>query len=138
MFKPVLKTLLVGMAFTSFSSVANTPRDPVYFESGQYTASLAQDAQRWHLQPLTGDVVDVIDRTCANPLRLPDGVWLVTRDDAGRLQLVAPSTTKIPDGFPTQLRLAACGSGDARGTVVVPDIVLAWLAGNSGAVLIHE
>lgn len=138
MFKPVLKSLLAGTVFASFAAAADMPRESVYFESGQYSASLAQGAHRWRLQPLTGDVVDVIDRTCVNTLRLPHGVWLVTRDAADQLQLVAPSTTELPAGYPAQIRLVACGSGVERGTVAVPDIVFTWLAGNSGSVMINE
>ncbi|HSN01038.1 MAG TPA: hypothetical protein VLS52_08535, partial [Rudaea sp.] len=119
-------------------AAASIPQHPVYFESGQYSAVFAQGALRWRLQPLAGDVVDVVDRACASDLRLPRGVWLVTRDDADRLQLVAPSTTELPPDFPEQLRLVACGSGEERGAFGVPDIVLTWLAGNSGSVMINE
>jgi hypothetical protein len=138
MIRFALKTLLVGAAFASGAAAANAPQHSVYFDSGQYTASFAQGARRWHLQPFDGDAVDVIDRTCVNTLRLPHGVWLVTRDDAGQLQLVAPSATELPAGYPAQIRLVACGSGLERGTVAVPDIVLTWLAGNSGSVMIDE
>lgn len=138
MFSFALKTLVAGAAFASGAAAASIPQHPVYFESGQYSAVFAQGALRWRLQPLAGDVVDVVDRACANDLRLPRGVWLVTRDDADRLQLVAPSTTELPPDFPEQLRLVACGSGQERGTFGVPDIVLTWLAGNSGSVMINE
>jgi hypothetical protein len=138
MIRFALNTLLVGAAFASGAATANAPQHPVYFESGQYTALFAQGAQRWHLQPLDGDVVDVVDHACASELRLPRGMWLVTRDAAGRLQLVAPSTTELPAGFPGQLRLVACGSDADRGALGVPDIVLTWLAGNSGSVMIDE
>ncbi|MGH8090779.1 MAG: hypothetical protein ACREO6_04915 [Rudaea sp.] len=138
MIRFALKTLLVGAAFASGTATANAPQHPVYFESGQYTALFAQGAQRWHLQPLDGDVVDVVDRACVSELRLPRGVWLVTRDAAGRLQLVAPSATELPAGFPGQVHLVACGSDADRGAFGVPDIVLTWLAGNSGSVMIDE
>lgn len=138
MFKPLLKTLLAGAAFACGAADAHIPQQPVYFDSGQYTASFAQGARRWHLQPLDGDAVDVVDRACVSASRLPRGVWLVTRDAAGRLQLVAPSATELPAGFPGQLRLVACGSGADRGALGVPDIVLTWLAGNSGSVMIDE
>lgn len=138
MIRFALKTLLVGAAFACGAVAANIPQQPVYFESGQYSASLAQGAHRWHLQPLDGDAVDVIDRACMSDLHLPRGVWLVTRDAADHLQLVAPSATELPAGFPGQLRLVACGSDADRSALGVPDIVLTWLAGNSGSVMIDE
>lgn len=133
-----LKVLAFGAACASGGAVANIAHDPAYFDDGLYSAAFAQDAHRWHLQPLAGDVVDVIDHACINQRRLPRGVWLVSRDASDHLQLVAPSTTELPSGFPEQLRLVACGSGEDRGTLGVPAIVLAWLADNSNAVMIDE
>ena len=138
MFRSALKTLVAGAAVASSMASASIPQHPVYFESGQYSAVFTQGAQRWRLQPLAGDVVDVVDHACANGLRVPRGIWLVTHDEGDGLQLVAPSTTELPAGFPKHLRLVACGSGAERDAFGVPDIVLTWLAGNSGSVMIDE
>src|SRR5512135_894976 len=89
---------LVAAAALCFGSVAaaNMPNEPVYFDSGQYSASLLQNAHLWRLQPLAGDDVDVVDRACANHTHVPRGIWLVSRDADGRPQLVAPSSTALP------------------------------------------
>jgi hypothetical protein len=138
MFRFTLQALLVCACFASGAAAANIPQHPVYFESGQYSAAFAQATMRWRLQPLAGDDVDVIDRACANDVHLPQGIWLVTHDEAGGLQLLAPSATELPPGFPQQLRLVACGAEREPGAFAVPDIVLAWLAGHSGSVMIDE
>ena len=142
MYKPLLTSLIAAGALAlSAPTSATTGDEAVYFDAGQFSATLLQNAHEWRLQPITGNAVDVIDRdpACrAHAPAIPHGVWLVTRDDGGRLQLVAPSSTNLPSGFPPQLRLVACGSGDGHDAVAVPDIVLTWLAGNSGSVMINE
>jgi len=142
MYKQMLTSLAAACALAlSTSAPATTRGEPVYFDAGQYSATLLQNAHEWRLQPITGNAVDVIERDPAcrtHATQIPSGVWLVTRDDAGHLQLVAPSSTELPSGFPAQLRLVACGSGAERDAIAVPDIVFAWLAGNSGSVMIDE
>ena len=121
------------------STVASTrlPPKPVYFESGQYSAALAQGARQWHLQPLVGDDVDVTDRACINRLHVPGGVWLVSRNGNG-LQLLAPSSTILPTGFPEQIALRACGDAGADTALQVPPVVLAWIENNVNSVLIDD
>ena len=121
------------------SAVASTrlPPKPVYFESGQYSAALAQGARQWHLQPLVGDDVDVTDRACINRLHVPGGVWLVSRNGNG-LQLLAPSSTILPTGFPEQIALRACGDAGADTALQVPPVVLAWIENNVNSVLIDD
>jgi hypothetical protein len=138
MFRVALKSSIAAAVLASGAAMANIPAPPAYFESGQFSASFAQDSRHWQLLPLAGDAVDIVDRACANTLHLPRGLWLVTRDSADHLQLLAPSTTQLPAGFPEQVPLVACGTGGARGAFGVPDIVLSWLADNSGAVMIDE
>ncbi|HZP67653.1 MAG TPA: hypothetical protein VFB32_15225 [Rudaea sp.] len=113
---------------------------PVYFDQGQYTATLDQAAQRWHLTPFQGAEVDIVGRTedCGGQTHVPQGVWLVSRDAAGRLELVAPSATALPHDFPDRLGLEACG-GTAQGAALqVPEVVLEWLARNVSSVMIDD
>jgi len=142
MYKHLLTSLAAACTLAWSAHAPATSREKaVYFDAGQYSATFLQSAHEWRLQPITGDAVDVIDRdpACrANASPIPHGVWLVTRDDGGRLQLVAPSSTELPAGFPVQLRLAACGSREEHDAVAVPDIVFGWLAANSGSVMIDE
>jgi len=117
---------------------ANIPSESVYFESGQYSASLLQGARTWRLQPLVGDDVDVVDLTCINRQHVPRGIWLVSRDTEGRPQLIAPSSTTLPRGYPEHIALRACGEVSSDNTLGVPPIVLAWLEENVNSVLVDE
>jgi len=118
----------------------------VYFDGGQYTAELEQHAQRWRVSPVQGYDVDVVGHAsaCVNRVHVPHGVWVVTSDAAGRPQLLAPSATLLPVGFPQQLRLRACNDNsdgiDADGAKVllVPDVVLDWIKTNVGSVMIND
>jgi hypothetical protein len=140
--KNILYTsLVVALVAIGSSSAAISREEPAYFEAGQYSATLNQNTHEWRLRPISGDDVDIIDHssTCANQQSIPRGVWLVTHDDSGHLQLVAPSATELPSGFPAQLSLSACEEGnDARAHVSVPQLVLEWLANNAGSVLIDD
>jgi hypothetical protein len=142
MYKQLLTSLAAACALAvSASTPATSHAKPVYFDAGQFSATLLQSAHEWRLQPITGDAVDVFDRdpTCrSHTAPIPHGVWLVTRDRAGRLQLQAPSSTELPSGFPAQLRLVACGASDMQDAVAVPDIVFTWLADHSGSVMVDE
>jgi len=133
----LLGAVALGLAAAASANIAKEP--PVYFDAGQYSAALLQSAHLWRLQPLSGDDVDVIDRGCTNSTQIPHGVWLVTRDAEGRAQLVAPSTTVLPPGFPEQIALRSCGAGaaDAR-ALAVPAVVLDWIQANVNSVLIDE
>lgn len=122
------------------STVASTrlPPKPVYFESGQYSAALAQGARQWRLQPLAGDDVEVTDRACINRTHVPGGVWLVSRESGGQLQLLAPSSTVLPTGYPEQIALRSCGDAGADTALQVPPVVLAWIENNVNSVLIDD
>jgi hypothetical protein len=130
----------VTAIFASTATAAGSGNDPpVYFEGGQYSAALQQSAQRWHLQPIQGDDVEVIDRACAGAARIPNGVWIVTHDESGQARLLAPSTTALPPGFPEQLELRVCGDGAEQSpALMVPAVVLDWIKGQVGAVLIDD
>jgi len=132
-------TALAGAAALA-SAVASTrlPQKPVYFDGGQYSAALSQGARQWRLQPLAGDDVDVIDRTCINRTHVPVGVWFVLRNGDDHLQLLAPSSTILPTGYPQQIALRACGDAGADTSLQVPPVVLAWLEANVNSVLIDD
>jgi hypothetical protein len=131
-------TVLAGVALATAAASTRLPPKPVYFESGQYSAALSQGARQWSLQPLAGDDVEVIDRACINRTHVPGGVWLVTRDADGHAQLVAPSSTLLPIGYPQQIALRACGETGTDSALLVPPVVLAWLEANVNSVLIDD
>jgi hypothetical protein len=131
-------TAVAGLTLASAIATTRLPPKPVYFEGGQYSAALAQGARQWRLQPLVGDDVEVTDRACINRTHVPDGVWLVSRDADGRLQLLAPSSTILPTGYPEQIALRACGEAGTDTALQVPPVVLAWIDNNVSSVLIDE
>ena len=138
MLKLTFMALAGGIALASAAASSRLPQKPVYFEGGQYSAALAQGARQWHLQPLAGDDVEVIDRTCINHSHVPNGVWLVSHEADGQLRLIAPSTTILPTGYPEQIALRACGDKTAGDALQVPPVVLAWIENNVNSVLIDE
>ena len=129
-----------GLLLAAFAaSVAAAPREeePVFIAGSQYSAVLSQDAQRWRLLPLDGPDVEI--RTpadgCEESARLARGVWLVTRDANGALELTAPSTTHLAAGEPGRVRVIECGtrSGDDP-AIHAPKVLIDWLAARTGAV----
>ncbi|MDR3385980.1 MAG: hypothetical protein P4L92_02910 [Rudaea sp.] len=144
------RTLLFLIASSALGSgvisAAGVQDQAVYFDGGQYTAALQQRAHHWHLLPIQGDDVDVTDHAsaCASRVHVPHGVWMVSSDATGRPQLVAPSATVLPAGFPQHLELRACSdtSGvagpDSADTLLVPDVVLDWIRTNVSSVMIDD
>ena len=113
--------------------------EPQFIFDGQYTAALQQHAQQWHLLPLRGAQIEVSEHNCASNSTVPNGLWFVTQDSGGKLQLVAPSVTKLPEGFPDNVALRSCGEqADKRTTLFVPAQALAWIEQNAGTVLIDD
>jgi hypothetical protein len=115
--------------------------DAQYIFDGQYTAALQEHARQWRLLPLRGDEIDVsIAAThCAAGANVPHGLWYVSSDADGKLQLVAPSVTTLPQGFPEHIALRNCEEkADTRTTLFVPAKALDWIAQNAGTVLIDD
>lgn len=138
MFKLTFAALAGGAALASAMASTHLPQKPVYFDGGQFSATLSQNARQWRLQPLAGDEVEVTDRSCMNRSHVPNGVWLVSHDDNGHLQLIAPSATILPVGYPEQIALRACGDSGTDTALQVPPVVLAWIENNVNSVLIDE
>jgi len=138
MLKLALTALTSGVALASAMASTHLAQKPVYFDNGQYSAALSQNARQWRLQPLAGNDVDVIDRSCMNRAHVPNGVWIVSRDTDGHLQLLAPSTTILPTGYPEQIALRACGDAGTGTTLQVPPVVLTWIENNVNSVLIDD
>jgi hypothetical protein len=115
--------------------------EPIYITDGQYTATLQQHSHRWRLQPLRGDEVEVTDHSkmCGSTTPVPGGLWYVSRDEHGRPQLVAPSVTALPSGFPQRVALRACGErNDGDLALYVPAVALNWINDYVGSVLIVD
>lgn len=142
MFKHSLIALFAAAALGAGALAAATPTyEPLYIFDGQYTATLQQHAHRWQLQPLRGDEVDVIDHAqdCGSREPIPHGLWFVSQDASGKPQLVAPSVTALPNGFPQHVALRACGEkADGELALYVPAVALNWINENAGTVLIDD
>ena len=109
---------------------------PVFNASSQYTAVYDQAQGQWRILPVTGQDLVIATGDCATGNTLPTGVWLVSRDDAGRVQLVAPSTTTLPAGALDTVAVRACDAPEAD-ALVLPQPLIDLLANESGAVLVE-
>jgi hypothetical protein len=142
MLKQSLIALFAATAIGAGTLAAATPTyEPLYIFDGQYTATLKQHSHRWQLQPLRGDAVDVIDHAqdCGSREPIPHGLWFVSQDGSGKPQLVAPSVTALPNGFPQRVALRACGEkADGEVALFVPAVALSWINSNVGTVLIDD
>jgi len=135
---------LIAVAALAAAAAQAKPRaaDPVFVAGSQYSAVLSQADRSWRLLPLDGADVELRaggGASCASSAPLARGVWLVTRDESGRLELVAPSSTALAAGAPTHVALVACGDADARSpAVVAPRVLVDWLGSSAGAVYADE
>jgi hypothetical protein len=109
---------------------------PVFNAGSQYTAVLDQAAGRWQILPLTGHDLAIDTADCASGARHPAGVWLVSFDAEGRVQLVAPSTTALPPGVADTIPVRNCEDAGAD-ALAVPQPLIDLLAADAGAVLIQ-
>ena len=142
MLKHSLSALIATAALASGAPASAIPTyDPIYITDGQYTATLLQHAHRWRLQPLRGDEVDVVDHspTCGSAKPMPKGLWYVSQDEHGHPELVAPSVTALPAGFPQHVALRPCGEKpDGNFALFVPPVALNWINDFVGTVLIND
>jgi hypothetical protein len=142
MFRHSLFAFIATAAVAAGTPAAATQTyDPIYITDGQFTATLEQHSHRWRLQPLRGDEVDITDHAsdCGSNRPIPHGLWYVSQDEKGRPQLVAPSVTPLPAGYPQHVTLAACGDKAGGGVVLhVPAVALGWINDHVGSVLIDD
>ncbi len=96
--RTTLAILALAAALSSGSALAQsaTP-DPAYTAENQFTATLDQSGHVWRLQPAYGQNLDIRSAACPvvaddkSPI-LAEGIWVVTSDEQGRPELVAPSS----------------------------------------------
>lgn len=135
---------LIAALALSAGVAANAPLEslqPVYIEGSQYTAVLSQRTQAWRLTPASGSdlAVSAAGTRCNAGGALPEGVWLVTQDGDGHPVLRAPSTTVLPDAFPEQVELLACGEpNNGEPYVAAPQALIDWLAYSTGAIYVED
>ena len=140
---PATVAVLIGAMLVSAAVGAagpaplHGPPDSMYDPGSQYTASLDQTLNQWHLQPASGDDLLIDTGTCATGTMVPTGVWLVVRDAQGRPELLAPSVTPLPRGATERVSLRSCGKASGR-ELAVPQTVLDLLAERSGAIYVYH
>jgi len=136
--KPFLR-LAVAASLALSAAAAGQSHVPaaVYHAGSQYTATLEQSHNRWRLQPLDGQDVEVDIGRCATGAMVPAGVWLLVLDDAGRPSLVAPSVTRLPAGSAGRIALRACDKATGR-ELAVPQTLLDLLTRNTGAIYVKD
>ena len=105
---------------------------------GQYTARLDQSESRWTLLPLEGTDFEV-KATCESRTSIPSGLWLISRNSAGEPELVAPSSTRLPNAHSGHVRLVTCENAGFDGqTLALPEPFLELLASHSGAIHVED
>lgn len=144
--KTQVRSMLFGLIAAATSAVAAPAfvdgqgvegQSPVY-TPGQYGAVLDQSSQQWRVQPLVGEHLTLTNRdpSCLSSSVLANGLWLVGRDQHGRLELVAFSDTALASGAPVSVALRSCDEPVEGLSVRVPQQVMQALSNNVGAVLI--
>ena len=122
-----------------FSGLARTQTpvaaQAVYRAGSEFTATFDQSHNRWRLQPVNGQDVEIDIGTCATGAMVPVGVWLLVIDDRGRPALVAPSATALPPGLADRVDLRSCDKASGR-DLAVPQTVLDLLTVNTGAIYV--
>jgi hypothetical protein len=136
-----VRSMLFGLLVAAVSAAAAPTfidgQSPVY-TSGQYGAVLDQSTQLWRVQPLVGQHVTLTNRdpSCLSSAVLANGLWLVTRDPRGGLELVAASDTALPTDASGSVSLQSCDEPIDGLSVRVPQQVFNALNNYVGAVLI--
>ena len=105
----------------------------------QYAVTYRQQLAKWQVSRGSGGRAKVWraeDPSCATAA-LPNGFWIVTRGADGSTELLAPSHTPLPAGFPERVALTTCGEGDLH-AVHAPQAVIDLLASNAGLVYVDD
>lgn len=135
LYAALFATVAAGAAPANAAEVEDA--GPVFTAGNHYSAVFHQSRGQWQILPATGQDLAIDTGDCATGTVHPKGVWLVSRDDRGRVQLVAPSTTELAAGQADTIAVRACDEPDAQ-ALVLPQPLIDLLAAETGAVLIDE
>ncbi len=135
-----LKHLVLGLA-SVLPSLALSATDladaPAFIADTQYSAVFEQERGSWLLVPPAGGVLTHQGvGHCRDDQAIAPGLWLVTRDAVGLVELVAPSVTPLPAGHPDRIALLACDSSEAYG-LHLPRALIEQLARDHGVVRVQ-
>jgi hypothetical protein len=126
-------TLLALAALAPLSAQAAIEPVP-----GSYSARLELDARRLRLFDPSGAVLDLSFEGCGESVRLPAGIWLLSRDQAGQPVLLAPSATALPRGHAGEVSVATCTDGADAAALRLPAALLQTLEDHASAIFVAE
>ena len=132
----IISTLIASVLLSTVAVGSEPDTGPVYQAGGEYTAVLNAGNSQWRLLPSDGqDFAIQLDKSCQSSISVPVGLWLLTRDAAGKPELLAPSQTILPPGHSGHISVVACD--DEQGTgLALPASLIEWLSDNTGAVYV--
>lgn len=105
---------------------------------GSYSARLGHDARRLRVFDPSGAVLDLSFEGCGESVRLPAGIWLLSRDRLGQPVLLAPSATALPHGHAGAVSVATCADGSDAATLRLPAALLQTLEDHASAIFVAE
>ena len=136
--KRLLLATLLSLAALAPASAAPPADEAVFVEGTRYDAVLSASRGDWRLLPLTGSEVRLrLAPRCEPGAAPPRGLWLLSQDEHGRPELVAPSATPLPPGHPGRIPVVSCDDAEA-GALVVPGQVSDWLQQHSGVIYVTQ
>ena len=111
--------------------------DSALIAETQYSAVFEQARGSWLLYPPgAGVVMQQGVGNCREDQAIAPGLWLITHDAGGRVELVAPSVTPLPAGHPDRIVLLACDSAESGG-LHLPRALIEVLARDHGVVRVN-
>ncbi len=133
----LISTLIASVLLSTVAVGSEPDTGPMYQAGGEYTAVLNAGNSQWRLLPSDGqDFAIQLDSNCQSSASVPAGLWLLTRDAAGKPELLAPSQTALPTGHSGHIPVVACDEDQAKG-VALPASLIEWLSDNTGAVYVE-
>lgn len=131
-----LNTLIASILLSSTAMTAEIQADDIYQAGGEYTAVLNTDNSQWQVLPSDGqDFAIQLRDNCHSNVKVPTGLWLLTRDADGKPELLAPSQTVLPEGHIGRIAIVGCDENNDQ-AIGVPASVIEYLSGNTGAVYV--
>jgi hypothetical protein len=135
----LLSTLM--LATHAAAAAAPVADEAIFLEGARYSAVVSRSQGAWRLMPAGGSDIHLrVSPDCGTAAALPRGLWLLTRNAAGRPELVAPSATPLPPGHPGHVRVVDCSRPVAAGepAMALPPGLVQWLEHRSGAIYVVQ
>lgn len=131
-----VRSLGLAALFAALPTAAvETGESPALIIDTQYTAVYTQADGAWLLHPAAAGALMRQEVRCREDQAIAPGLWLVTVDAVGQVELVAPSVTQLPPGHPDRIPLLACDSSGSGG-LHLPRKLIETLARDHGVVRI--